>query len=204
MRGSSYLHAGLRLAIDFPRGWAVANGQTEVVATEPGTSVQMVLVPVSRSQGRTLEGVARFSMQRAGFRTVSGRQTLINGVEAFVGTYQGSMQRAGRVIVRAAHLAHNRRVYLVAGIAPEDLYERAEPNFTRSIESFRALTAGDAEGIRPNRIALYTARAGDTWQAIAERAGKDIVKPTTLAIMNGHMVDDQPQPGERLKIVVSG
>jgi hypothetical protein len=30
------------------------------------------------------------------------------------------------------------------------------------------------------------------------------VKPTTLAIMNGHAVTDQPRPGERIKIVVAG
>jgi hypothetical protein len=147
---------------------------------------------VSRPQGRDIEEVALLSMRRAGFRAVSGRQTLINGADAFVGTYQGSMQRIGTVTVRAAHLRHDRGVYLVAGIAPADSYDRAEPGFIKTIESF------------PNLIALYTARAGDTWQAIAERAGKEIVKPTTLAIMNGHAVDDQPQPGERLKIVVSG
>jgi hypothetical protein len=30
------------------------------------------------------------------------------------------------------------------------------------------------------------------------------VKSTMLAIMNGHAVNDQRRPGERLKIVVSG
>jgi predicted Zn-dependent protease len=206
VRNGSYLHAGLRLGVDFPRGWPVSNGEAEVVATEAGTSVQMVLVPVLRPQGRTLEGVARLSMQRAGFRTVSGQDMRINGMDAYVATFVGSMQRAGHVTVRAAFLAQYRRVYLLAGIAPEDLFEHAEPVFMKSIESFRSLTAGDAESIRPNIIALYTAQPGDTWQAIAERAGKDkeIVKPTTLAIMNGHRIDDQPQPGEKLKIVVSG
>jgi predicted Zn-dependent protease len=114
------------------------------------------------------------------------------------------MQRIGTVTVRAAHLRHDRGVYLVAGIAPADSYDRAEPGFIKTIESFRTMAPGEAESIRPNLIALYTARPGDTWQAIAGRAGKEIVKPTTLAIMNGHAVDDQPQPGERLKIVVSG
>ena len=32
VRGSSFLHEGLRFAFDFPRGWTVENGQTEVVA----------------------------------------------------------------------------------------------------------------------------------------------------------------------------
>jgi hypothetical protein len=49
---------------------------------------------------------------------------------------------------------------------------------------------------------LYTAKQGDTWQGLAEHESKGIIKATTLAIMNGHPVNDQPAPGERLKIVV--
>jgi predicted Zn-dependent protease len=66
------------------------------------------------------------------------------------------------------------------------------------------MTLGEAEGIRPNRIELYTARDGDSWQSIAEHQGHGLVKASTLAIMNGHTVTDQPRPAERLKIVVAG
>jgi predicted Zn-dependent protease len=89
---------------------------------------------------------------------------------------------------------------LAAGCA---IFQREEPSFSRTIASFRPLTRAEAENIRPNRIDFYTARQGDTWQAIAERSG-GIVKPSTLAIMNGHTVGEQPRPGERLKIVVAG
>jgi predicted Zn-dependent protease len=51
---------------------------------------------------------------------------------------------------------------------------------------------------------LYTARDGDTWASIAERAGKGIIRPSTLAIMNGRAPGEQPRPGDRLKIVVAG
>jgi hypothetical protein len=49
-----------------------------------------------------------------------------------------------------------------------------------------------------------TARQGDTWQGIAERQVKGLVKAATLAIMNGRTVSDQPLSGERLKIVAGG
>ena len=74
-------------------------------------------------------------------------------------------------------------------------------SFTKSLQSFKALSAADAERLKPNRIALYTAKAGDSWQSIAEHESKGLIKATTLAIMNGHPVNDQPSPGERLKIV---
>jgi len=204
VRGASFLHAGLRFAMEFPPGWDVNNGQRQVVAKEPGGDTLLLLQPVQQPIGRSIQEVALRSMDSAGFRAASGGRTTINGLDAFVGTYEGALQDLGRVTVRAAHIALDRDVLLVAGIAPQQTYDRVEPTFIKSINSFRPLTRAEAEAIRPNRIDLYTARAGDTWQSIAERAGRGVIKPSTLAIMNGHAVNDQPRPGERLKIVVAG
>jgi len=204
VRGSRFLHAGLRFAVDFPAGWDVNNGQSQVVAKEPGGRALVLLQLVDRPIGRNIQDVALRSMTNAGFRASSGSTTIINGLEAFVGTYSGQLQNFGRATVRAAHVALARDVLLLAGIAPADDYTRAESAFTRTINSFKPLSRADAEAIAPNRIDLYTARQGDTWQSIAARQGGGVVKPTTLAIMNGHAVNDQPRPGERIKIVVAG
>ena len=204
VRGASFLHAGLRFAIDFPTGWEITNGQTQVVAKEPGADALMLLQLVQQAAGRSLQEVALRSMDSAGFRAASGGRTTINGLEAFVGTYQGSLQDLGRVTVRAAHIALDREVLFVAGIAPQPTYDRSEPAFVKSINSFRPLSRTEAESVRPNRIDLYTAREGDTWQSIAQRAGNGVVSAATLAIMNEHAVDEQPKPGTRLKIVVAG
>lgn len=67
-----------------------------------------------------------------------------------------------------------------------------------------AALAAAACALNPDRIDLYTARQGDTWASIAERVGKGIIKPSTLAIMNGRAAGDQPRPGDRLKTVVAG
>ncbi len=203
VQGRRFLHPNLRFSVDFPDGWNVTNGQTQVVAKEPGADVFMILQVVDRPAGRTVEEVALRGMERAGLRAVSGSPTMINGLDAYVGTYQGSLQDLGRVGVRAAYLTHNRTVFMVAGIAPAQFYDRYEPQLNSSIRSFRPLTVAEAERIHPNRIDLYTAREGETWQSIAERQG-GLIKPSTLAIMNGHAVNEQPRAGERLKIVVGG
>jgi predicted Zn-dependent protease len=210
VRGHSYLHHSLRFAFDFPDGWSVENGQTQVVAREPGGRSLMVLQTQRLAPGRTVEDVALRSMERAGFRTVDGSETTINGLPAFAGTYAGSMRNLGRVQVSAVHVLRDREVFLMAGIAPADVYASVEPVLAKSLRSFRGLSPAEAERIRPNRIELYTARQGDTWQGIAERQSiaeprsKGLVKAATLAIMNGRMISDQPRPGQRLKIVAGG
>ena len=162
----------------------------------------MVLEPVRRPLGRTIDDIAVISMQNAGFRQIDGAPTTVNGLEGYLGTYVGVTQNLGRVQLRVLHLRHDRSVYLVAGLAPVDEYPRVAEQFSKSLQSFRALSPAEAESIHPNRIGLYTARSGDTWQGVAEKQCKGIIKATTLAIMNGHPVNDQPAPGERLKIVL--
>lgn len=204
VRGRRFLHPKLRFGLEFPEGWDVDNGQTQVVAKQPGADVFVLLQLVDRPTGRTIEEMALRAMEGAGFRAIEGSRTTINGLDSFVGTYEGALEDLGRVGVHAGHILHDRNVFMIAGLAPTQSYERVERAFTAAIRSFRPLTSREAEDIHPSRIDLYTAREGDTWQSIAERQGAGIVKPTTLAIMNGHAVNDQPRPGERLKIVVTG
>jgi predicted Zn-dependent protease len=165
--------------------------------------VFVVLQLVQQPTGRNIEQVAVRDMQNAGFRILEGGTTRLNGLDAFVGTYDGSMQDLGRVRVRAAHIEHGRNVFMVAGLAPTDIFARAEGELSATVRSFRPLTAAQAAAIRPNRIDLYTARSGDTWQAIAER-NDGVVRASTLAILNGRTVTEQPRAGERLKIVIQG
>ena len=76
-----------------------------------------------------------------------------------------------QVTTRAAHIAYDGKVYIVAGLAAPNAFQQADDAFLASIRSFRPLSAAEAEDIRPNRVDLYVVRAGDTWQSIAERSG---------------------------------
>jgi predicted Zn-dependent protease len=93
---------------------------------------------------------------------------------------------------------------MLAGFAPPDAFGSIDANVNASIRSFRPMSAAEAENVRPNRLDFYVARGGDTWESIAARAGKGIVRASQLAIMNGYRVDEPPRAGERLKIVVAG
>ena len=140
-------------------------------------------------------------MANAGFRQLQGESTSLNGLDAYVGTYQGAVQGLGNVVTIAAHVVQNRNVYMFAGLAPPNQFQAVQQQFVASIRSFRELSASEAAAVRPNRIDLHTVRAGETWQSIAERSG-GVVKPSTLAIMNNYEPSQQPSAGERIRIVI--
>jgi predicted Zn-dependent protease len=158
---------------------------------------------VSKPQGQAVRDVALAHMQAAGFRSVSGDRTTINGLEAFVGVYQGMIEGLGEVTSRAAHIAHGGAYYLVAGLVAPAGFDQVDGAFTTSIRSFRPLTVAEAQAIRPTRVDFYVVRAGDTWASIAERSG-GAVRSTTLAVMNHSAHDAEPRVGARIKIVVAG
>jgi predicted Zn-dependent protease len=203
VRGNAFLHPEMRFALEFPEGWDVMNSPAQVAAREPGQPHYMLLQLVERPQGRTAEEVAAREMTNARFRALEGQPTRIGGLDAFVGLYQGEINGIGRVVMRAAHVVLGRSVFVIAGFAPEAEFARIDRPVTTSLQTFRELGAREAAAIRPNQLDFYTVRSGDTWQSIAMRGG-GLVRATDLAIMNNHDVSDQPDPGERIKIVVAG
>ena len=202
-RGATFYHPPLRFKIDFPKDWEITNSPSEVVAKAPNADVYMLLELVEQPMGRTMQDVAANQMSQAGFRTVQGERTTIDGLEAFVGVYQGQIQGIGSVTMRAAFIAYERNVFMVAGLTAPNTFQQADAAFASSIRSFKRMTPAEAENIRPNRVDLYVVRSGDTWQSIAERSG-GVVKPATLAVMNAAEPSSQPPVGMRIKIVVGG
>jgi predicted Zn-dependent protease len=202
VRGNHFLHPVLRLAVTFPQGWEIQNTQTQVVAKAPDRDDYMLLQLVPNPRG-SVDQVARAGMSNAGFRQLNGQPTKINGADAYIGTYQGTLRGLGNVVVMAAHIVHDGNVFVLAGLAPPADLQEVRDEFQSSIGSFRGLGAKEAAAIEPNRIDIYTVRTGDTWQTIADRTG-GIVEPDTLAIMNSADPGQQPQADERVKVVVAG
>ena len=211
VRGNEFLHPLLRLAVKFPEGWELTNTPQAVLAQEPGTDHFMVLQQVDQPRllrpgagAQSLGDAAVAAMRSAGYTVVEGRLDKINGQDAHVGLFRGTAKDVGKVLMRAAHIALGRQLYVVAGFAPEQEFEQVDKDILPSLLTFRQLSAAEASRIRPNRIDFHVVKAGDSWQSIAARQGKSFVSAATLAIMNDRDVSVQPQAGDRIKIVVEG
>jgi len=204
VRGNAFVHPMMRIALEFPEGWEVANTAEQVMAREPGTQHFMLLQLVDQPRGRTIDEVATDAMRRAGYSMLDGSSASLGGLDAHIGVYRGSLSGVGRVVMRAAHVALGRQVFVFAGFAPEAEFDQVNRDIEPALKTFRELSASEAAQVRPNRLSYYTVKQGDSWQSIAQRAGRGITNAATLAIMNGHEVSEQPLPGERVKVVVEG
>jgi predicted Zn-dependent protease len=206
LRKNEFLHPNLRFAMRFPSGWSVDNGKDQVTAKAPNAQAYLLLGLVQQPIGTSIQDLGLYDMRRLGFQAVSGSETDINGLRAFIGTFEGQLQNFGPITLRVGYVPVDRRIFRIVGLAPARVYaqsEQLEREFTSSIRSFRALSRSEAENIRPNRIDLYTVRPNDTWASIAEGPGRGLLPASKLALINGVSVDEQPRPGDRVKIVVT-
>jgi predicted Zn-dependent protease len=204
VRGTTFIHPPLRFRVEYPQGWQIQNSPQQVAAKAPNADVYMILQLVQQPKGGSTQEVALAHMQGAGFRAVDGQRTSINGLDAFVGVYEGQIEGLGAVASRAAHIAYNNQVFMLAGLVSASAFRQADSAFEQTIRSFRSISAGEAESIRPNRVDLYIVRQGDTWQTIAQQHSNGVVDAQTLAAMNNSQTGARPQPGARVKIVVGG
>ncbi|HEX8029679.1 MAG TPA: M48 family metalloprotease, partial [Vicinamibacterales bacterium] len=184
VRGNEFLHPLLRIGVKFPEGWELTNAPQAVMAQEPGTEHFMVLQEVEQPRGQSVSEVAVAVMRKAGYTVVDGSMQRINGNEAHVGIYRGNAKGAGKVTMRAAHIAVGQQLYVVAGFAPEKEFDLVDRDIQPALQTFRHLTPQEAANVRPNRIQFYVVRQGDSWQSIAARQGRNFVNAATLAIMN--------------------
>lgn len=204
VRGSEFLHPVMRFSWRFPEGWSITNGATQVSAKPTDQSNAVMILELSEQTSGSVADVARAAMSKAGFQEVSGGAARINGLDAYVGIYDG-MSDTTRLGVRAAHIRAGNQIYLVAGLSTAAEFATADRSFDASVRSFRALSESEAARIQPSRIAFYTVRAGDTWESLAKRAGAfGGPSPSALAIMNGSEPASGPRVGARVRIVVGG
>src|SRR5688572_27976163 len=163
VRGNEFLHPLLRFRVTFPDGWELTNTPQAVLAQEPGTDHYMVLQEVEQPRGRSIGDTAVAAMRQAGYTVVDGRIDRINGNEAHIGLYRGEAKDVGRVLMRAAHIAIGRQLYVVAGFAPEKEFDQVDKDILPAVQTFRQLSAAEATAIRPNRIDFYVVKSGDSW-----------------------------------------
>lgn len=203
LRGRDFLHPILRFAVRFPAQWDVANGASQVVVRPEGNSTMALLLEIVDAGGRVPAQAGRARMAEAGLTEVSGENTTINGLQAFVGVFRGGTG-SDRQTVRVAYIAHDGRLYQLAGLATDAAFTKADPFFRDTIGSFRPMSAAEADGVQPARIDFHTVRAGETWASIASGMSGGAVGPASLAIMNGADPASTPQPGTRIRVVVGG
>jgi predicted Zn-dependent protease len=204
VQANRFIHPDMRFQVAFPQGWSVENSKSQVAAQPAGDAdTRMMLEVVNQPLGGSIDDAASAVMDKAGYVLLGGDYARVNGLQAYVGTYEGGKQDGPRQRIEAGFISYNNQVFMLAGIAPPDRFFELQSRFDRAIESFAPIGREEAAAHRPSRLAIITVESGDTWQRIAERTGRR-VSDKALAVMNGFPPTEPPPAGRRIKTVVGG
>src|SRR5262249_3022965 len=115
-------------------------------------------------------------------------------------TLVGSTRDGHRVAL--TWIAHDRRIFRVAGVSGERDWERYRPVIERTTESFRPLRPADRERIVEKRLRLWPARNGDTLEKMLARGGAGW-NAAQAAVANGIAANARIEAGWPVKVAVS-
>ena len=193
VRGNTFLHPKLGVSFAVPANFVIDNSASAVTANGPGdTAVRFDGVELRA--GQSLANYVT-SGWVTGLDPASVRQTTINGIEAVVAKANADNWKFDITVIRVNDKAYRLLTAAPAASAGLD----AVAGSVR--DSFRVLSASEKAALKPLRIRIATARAGETVGSMAGRMVGVGRKEELFRVLNELEPGAQIPAGYRVKIV---
>lgn len=192
VRGQTYLHPGLGIRFDVPAGFRIDNKVESVQAIGPDeTAIRFDGVADSSNRPLT-DYIASGWVTGLDKSTIRG--ITVNGMEAATARAAAERWTFDITVVRA-----DDKIFRFLTAVPDGGDLTAITTVLQ--QSFRRMTRSEAEGLKPLRVQIVTANAGDTQQSLSGKmAGRD--RPLQLFRIINELSDDAAiVPGQRYKII---
>ncbi|MBK1696770.1 M48 family metalloprotease [Rhodovibrio salinarum] len=196
VRGQAFLHPELRLAFEVPDGYRMQNGQSSVKASGPDGL--MVFAGAPKSAGRSPVSYLR-DVWAKGTRLDALTRIEVNGMSGATALARARTDGGART-VRLAIVRYDSNTTYRFLFVPQDAGP-PERLADVTLNSFRKLSATEAAALEPRRIRLYTVRAGDTQESLAQRLPYEDLPLRRFQVLNALEPGEELQPGRVVKLV---
>ncbi len=199
VRGRTFLHPALRLRFEVPEGFQLLNGADAVTATGPGGAMIKFDSAPEKYTGSMRGYVTDLWARQAAVGMAE--QIKVDSMEGASAVSRMNTQR-GPVDVRftAIRFAPD-RIYRFQFVAPSQLASQLASEFGKVTGSFRRLTEAEAAALKPYRLRLVAAAAGDSAETMARRMAQPTHQIERFRALNGLKPDDPIVPRQLYKIV---
>ncbi|MDX8378537.1 MAG: M48 family metalloprotease [Gallionella sp.] len=188
VRYNTFYHNELGIVVQFPPNWQVHNQPTQLIAISPGGEVTLQMKRDASPRGTASEYARRISGYGAQITTLN-----VHGLPAALFERPNT---AGGVVF------HNKQAFIfqAKGKTRDDLAAHQE-EIIATVRSFHTLTPHERSRIKPLRLHVITARAGDTFALLAKDSPLGISAESDLRLINARYPTGEPQPGQLIKLV---
>lgn len=201
VEGNRFTHPDYRLAFEAPNGFYVMNGTRAV--TIGGSSGKGEFS--TAAYNGDLESYVRTVFSNLGGQNQTQipisqlERTTVNGLPAVYGLARVNSGNGQIDVVVFAYEFSNGQAFHFTTLSPAGQSSTFDPMF----RSMRRISASEAGAIKPRRIAIVTARSGDTVRSLAGRMAYPNYQLERFLVLNGLTANSTLSAGQKLKIVVS-
>jgi len=196
VRGNKFYHKALNLFMEFPSGWTLQNGASQLTAIAPngeqGIVMQMESVAPPVDPSRYL--ASKFSNFSQGKKVSTSEDLAYSGVGVSKNQQTGATQTQ-----RVAMVTRGSQAFLIAGLGKSTLPNEAD--FERVAKSVRKLKSSELKLAAGRKIKLVRAKHGDTVKSLAARSNLDTYAEAQIRLINDLYPAGEPKAGQLLKII---
>jgi predicted Zn-dependent protease len=198
IRGRAFSHAGLGIRFEVPAGFRLANSPKAVMAGhKDGSAIRFDMgVEAHGDMSSYLQ------TQWAKGARLSAIETLeIDGMPAATGLTRLNTNK-GAMDARLLAVKNGKATYRFMFLTPPSLTGAHAQEFKATGLSLRKLSGAEKAAMKPLKLKIITAKAGDTVEKLAERLPYDDHKVERFRVLNGLSEGEGIKPGQKLKMVI--
>lgn len=201
-KGRVFAHSSIGFRFTVPPAYVLFNSPQAVVARGPGKSEIQFDMEAEKKATKVGDLVAYLKRDWGQSLSLGGIERItVGGMEAATGQARMSTRDGTRDVRLVAIRDDRRRIFRLLFLTPTAVTARQAEALQRTTYSFRLLSAGEAEAIRPLRLRIITVGSGDTRQSLADRLPFEDLRHEWFETLNGLAPGQLLAPGEKVKIV---
>lgn len=199
VRDNHFYHKEMDFSLTFPEGWRIKNKPDKIIAHPPGNDGLIQLTVTDLNKRITPK---TFMEQRLKLEDMRQGKTLTSdGMEGYTAIANGKTPYGTRAI-RYIVLYRNDSAYIIAGAAKATRQSaKYDAEILATARSLRSLTATDMTLATAKKLAIIRAGQHTRYTSLAADSPIPNYPEEQLRLLNGDYPDNDPSPGQLLKIV---
>lgn len=200
VRGRTFYHPGLGFAFDTPQGYQIQNTANTVVGVNQAAGSAIIFDAVNDKSGRDPLAFLTQGMMK-GEPIDRPESITINGMRAATAGFSGSVNNQPATIRIVLVEWKPGQFFRFQMAFPPNAPAAVVDGLKRTTYSLRRLTDAEKSSVRPARIAIVTAGAGDTVSTLSSRMAFDDYREERFRVLNGLKGGENVTAGRAYKVV---
>lgn len=198
VRGNTFWHPQMNFTFTVPDGYAIANNPSQIIAKDKASGT-VILFDSVNSNSAPVNYIAQDWMKG---QAVSNIQTIdVNGKQGATAEFAATINKRPVTVRLVAVQWTNGTIFRFQMAIPQGASATLVEGLKRTTYSLRNLTSAEKQSIRPYRIKVVTARAGDSVASLSRTQPYNSLNEQRFRALNGMNPNDNVVAGTQYKVV---